>query len=109
MSIYFISTILKRKINFLNITSSRNILLNWIRLTLQLGGYSRIVYLMDLALTTFSPNWASGPVRNSENFRTIGPDIWEEIANVHWRDRQIVNYSKILGGGGGGGSRVRVF
>ena len=37
------------------------------------------VYLMDLAITTFSPNWAGGPVSNPKYFRTIGRGIWEDM------------------------------
>ena len=42
-------------------------------------------YLIALALaqTTVSPYRASDPVATPENFNTIGPGIWEEIANIH--------------------------
>ena len=43
---------------------------------------NRKVYLMDLCPTP-------------ENFRTIGPGIWEEIANYTYIDRQIGNCGKI--------------
>ena len=72
----------------MNETSSRNVRSN--------STYNKVYSVsyaiaLALALTTFSPIWASGPSTGKpENFRTIGPGIWEERTDTHY-----MHYSKI--------------